>query len=210
MGKVAKTYIWRMTHYTNIGFILQNGVHSSNGHIHDPDYVNIGFKNLSSLRGMEEVIIPPGGVLNDYIPFYFHYKMPMLKKIADQEVPDYLGHQNEVVYLVSTVEKINELSIPFIFTDRHAYLQAKTVYNDLRDLEKLSWNIIRDDTWFLRYSQLRKELKQAEFLVYQHLPVNALMGIVCHHNEIAKFVQNAVSQANMNLPVVVKPEYYYP
>ncbi len=31
MSKVAKTYIWRMTHYTNIGFILQNGVHSSNG-----------------------------------------------------------------------------------------------------------------------------------------------------------------------------------
>lgn len=34
------------------------------------------------------VSIDPGGVLNDYIPFYFHYKMPMLYNIWKKDVAD--------------------------------------------------------------------------------------------------------------------------
>lgn len=210
MSKVAKTYIWRMTHYTNIGFILQNGVHSSNGQVHDPNYVNIGHRTLIAGRGQSPIALPPGGVLNDYVPFYFHYKMPMLYHIYQGVVPDYAGTQQEIIYLVSTAEHIHSLNIPFIFSDRHAYLQHKTIYNSLADLSRLNWTVIRDDTWFQVYTALRKELKQAEFLVYEHLPVNALMGIVCHNDQIANFVQVAITQANLNLQVVVKPEYYYP
>lgn len=210
MGKVQKTYIWRMTHYTNIGFILQNGIHSCNGQVHDPNYVNIGHRTLITGRGQSPIVVPPAGVLNDYVPFYFHYKMPMLYHIFQGIVPDYAGTQQEIIYLVSTAEQIHSLNIPFVFTDRHAYLQHKTVYNSLADLPRLSWGVIRDDTWYMVYTALRKELKQAEFLVYQHLPANALMGIVCHNDEIANFVRNAVQQANSNLQVVVKPEYYYP
>lgn len=35
------------------------------------------------------------------------------------------------------------------------------------------------------------------------------MGIVCHNDQIANFVQQALGQANVNLQVVIKPEYYY-
>ena len=210
MRRITKTYIWRMTHYTNVGFILQNGIHSCNGQGHDPNYVNIGHRTLITGRGQSPIAIQPGGVLNDYVPFYFHYKMPMLYNIFQGLVPDYAGTQQEIIYLVSTAEHIHSLNIPFVFTDRHAYLQHKTIYNTLADLANLKWNVIRDDTWFQVYTALRKELKQAEFLVYEHLPVNALMGIVCHNEQIANFVQAAILQANLNLPVTVKPEYYYP
>jgi ssDNA thymidine ADP-ribosyltransferase, DarT len=210
MGKVSKTYIWRMTHYTNLAYILQHGLRCSNAGGQDPNYINIGHRTLISGRGQSPIAIPPGGVLNDYIPFYFHYKMPMLYNISKGIVEDYSGTQQEIVYLVSTAEQIALLNIPFVFTDRHAYLQHKTVYNELTDLANLNWNIIKDETWFQGYTALRKEVKQAEFLVYQHLPVNALLGLVCHNDQIANFVRIEIGHANLNLQVIVKPEYYYP
>lgn len=210
MAKSDKTYIWRMTHYTNSGFILQNGIHSCNGKVHDPNYVNIGHRTLITGRGQSPIALPPGGVLNDYVPFHFHYKMPMLHNIYKGDVPDYIGTQNEIIYLVSAAEHIHALNIPFVFTDRHAYLQHKAVYNTLQDLSRLNWGVIKDETWYKVYTALRKELKQAEFLVYQHVPVNALLGIVCQNDQIANFVQAASHQANLNLQVIVKPEYYYP
>ena len=71
-------------------------------------------------------------------------------------------------------------------------------------------NIIQDDTWHKEYTELKKELKQAEFLVHQHVPVQAILGIVAYNQNVATFVQNEVAQAGLNLQVVVKPEYYYP
>jgi hypothetical protein len=177
--------------------------------VYDPNYVNIGHRTLIMGRGQSPIDLIPGGVLNDYIPFYFHYKMPMLYHISQGIVPDYTGTQQEIIYLVSTAEHIHGLGISFVFTDRHAYLQHKILYNSLLDLPRLNWTVIKDDTWYQVYTALRKELKQAEFLVYKHLPVNALMGIVCHNDGIANFVRQALHQANVNLQVVVKPEYYY-
>lgn len=204
-----KTYIWRMTYYRNIGFILRNGLHCCNCTVRDPDYVGIGFKTLINNRGMWPVNIEPAGVLNDYIPFYFHYKMPMLYNIFNNEVLEYRGTQQEIIYLVSSAEKVAELQLPFVFTDRHAYVAYKNFFNEYGDLEKLNWRIIKDETWYLQYTQLRKELKQAEFLIYQHLPIAGILGIVAHNEEIATFVENEIAAAGLSLKVAVKPEYYY-
>jgi ssDNA thymidine ADP-ribosyltransferase, DarT len=206
----AKTYIWRMTDYRNIGFILQNGLHCCNCGVQDPNYINIGHKTLITNRGTAALPIEPGGVLNDYVPFYFHYKMPMLWHIYNGWVKDYAGTQNDIIYLVSTAEKIVDLQLPFLFTDRHGYLAHKKIFNSLDDLDKLSFNVIRDDTWLKEYTELKKELKQAEFLVHQHVPVNAILGIIACNENVATFVQNEVAKLGLTLQVVVKPDYYYP
>jgi hypothetical protein len=204
-----KTYIWRMTYYRNIGFILRNGLHCCNCGVQDKEYVSIGFKTLITNRGAWPVTKDPNGVLNDYIPFYFHYKMPMLYKIFKNEVQDYNGKQEEIIYLVTTTEKIAELQLPFVFTDRHAYVAYLNFYNQYTELEKLNWNIIKDETWFMQYTQLRKELKQAEFLIHQYLPVKGILGIVVHNDEIATFVKNEIAIAGMALQVIVKSDYFY-
>ena len=176
----------------------------------DPGYINIGHKTLINNRGTAALPLSPGGVLNDYIPFYFHYKMPMLWHIYKGWVNDYPGTQEDIIYLVSTAETIATQQLPYLFTDRHAYLAHKKIFNTLNDLSKLSMNIIKDDTWHKEYTELKKELKQAEFLVHQHVPVKAILGIVAYNQNVATFVQNEVAQAGLNLQVVVKPEYYYP
>lgn len=101
------------------------------------------------------------------------------------------------------------MQLPFLFTDRHAYLAHKQVYNQLVNLAELKWGVIKDEEWHRAYSELRKELKQAEFLVHQNVPVQALLGIVVHNANVATFVQSEVTKAGLNLHVVVRPDYYY-
>ena len=201
--------IWRMTDYRNIGFILQHGLHCCNCAIQDPNYINIGHKTLITSRGDAELAAPPGGVLNDYIPFYFHYKMPMLYHIYKGRVKDYSGSQEDIIYLISDPETIEKNNLPFLFTDRHAYLAHKQVYNQLSDLDKLQWNTIKDNEWHLTYSALKKEVKQAEFLVHHHVPISAIRGIVVHNDKVATFVRSQILQVSLEMPVVVKPNYYY-
>jgi hypothetical protein len=205
-----KFHIWRMTHYTNIAFILRNGLHCCNCELQDDQFTGIGFKTLISRRSDRKVTIEPGGILNDYIPFYFHYKMPMLYKIYSGEVADFNGSQKDIVYIVSSVEKIIELGLPYIFTDRHAALLYGDFYNKFEDLNKLSWDIIRDDTWFYSYTQIRKEKKQAEFLIHKYLPVAGILGIVAMNAEVATFVQKEINIADLNVKVIERPQYYYP
>jgi hypothetical protein len=204
-----RTRIWRMTHYRNIEFILLNGLHCCNCPVRDSNYINIGFRSLSSKRGQREVNAPSGGVLNDYIPFYFHNKMPMLHKIFKGEVNDYQGKQEDIVYLVSSVEHVMQLGCSFIFTDRHAYLDVAHIYHRYEDLAQLNWSVIEDDTWFRQYTISRKELKQAEFLIHQQLPVEGILGLVAHNDEVANFVLKSIKQANLDLQVVVRPQCYF-
>lgn len=99
--------------------------------------------------------------------------------------------------------------MPLVFTDRHAYVVYLDFFNQYQDLKKLNWKIIKDDSWYLQYTQSRKELKQAEFLIHQHLPVEGILGIIAYNDEIATFVKKEIAQAGLSIQVVVKPEYYY-
>lgn len=50
--------------------ILANGLHCGNSPVKAPDWINIGNPELISKRASHPVPQAPGGVLNDYIPFY--------------------------------------------------------------------------------------------------------------------------------------------
>lgn len=202
-------YIWRMTDYNNIGFILQNGLHCCNCEIQDPNFISIGHKTLIESRGQSPLHIRPFGVLNDYVPFYFHYKMPMLHNIYTKKVPSYKGAQEDIIYIISTIKKIEELELLFLFTDRHAYLAHKNIFYSPNDLDKLRWEIINNDDWHKTYSEIKKELKQAEFLVHKHLPVSAIAGIVVHNDIVATFVKNEIDKYGSKLEVAIKPNFYF-
>ena len=198
-----------MTHFQNLKFVLQQGIHCPNSGVQNAGFIPIGFSSLVSNRGKQQVKVSPGGVLNDYVPFYFHYQMPMLHKIFKKQVEDYTGAQEEIIYLVSSVEKVAEQNLKFVFTDRHAYLSHANHFNDVEDLKKLNFDLISDDEWMKTYSPENKEFKQAEFLVHKHFPVSGIAGIVVHNEGIAQIARQYVAQAFLNIQVVVKPEFYF-
>jgi ssDNA thymidine ADP-ribosyltransferase, DarT len=73
---------------------LENGLFCRNSEDCDPDYYNIGYKNLIDKRGSRIVPVEPGGVLNDYVPFYFAPRSPMLYSIHTGFVQGFTGSQS--------------------------------------------------------------------------------------------------------------------
>ena len=137
-----KALIWRIVHRDNLPWILDNGLHCGNSETRSPTWISIGSDELINKRANHSVPVCPGGVLNDYVPFYFTPFSVMLKNInsgrgVQQRVND------EIVILVSSLPHILQQGLPFVFTDNHAYYQWANFYTELADIDKIDWLILQ-------------------------------------------------------------------
>lgn len=73
-----KALIWRIVHRHNLPWILKNGLQAANSAQLISDWKVIGYQPLITRRGSRQVPLTPGGVLNDYVPFYFTPFSPMM------------------------------------------------------------------------------------------------------------------------------------
>ena len=89
------------------------------------------------------VPLAPGGCVADYVPFYFAARSPMLYIISKGDVPTYSGGQDEIVYLVTSTEKVAQEGLRFVFTDRNAALGLARYGDDLQVLDDyLDWELM--------------------------------------------------------------------
>jgi len=142
------------------------------------------------------------------VPFYFGVRMPMLYVMQHgfNGVPE-VSPEN-IIYCVSSVAKIIEHKLDFVFTDGHAVDTFSSFYNpsDINEIE----NIIDKKAISCRYWKDEKDLdlkrrKEAEFLVGDDIPYEALIGF-CTYNEKAK---NRLIESGVKNKVIVKPAYYF-
>ncbi len=205
-----KALIWRIVHRDNLPWILDNGLHCGNSAVKALDWVNIGNPELVDKRANHSVPLPPGGLLNDYVPFYFTPFSPMLRNIHTGWGGIQKRPNEEIVILVSSLRHIAGLGLPFLFTDSHAYYQWADFYADLTDLDKIDWPLLQardfkrdpeDPAKFERY--------QAEALIHQHLPVSGLLGIVCYTETLQQRIEQELQALNLNLPVYVRTGWYF-
>ena len=207
-----KALIFRITHIENVLWILTNGLHCRNSGVLDPNYRDIGNQDLIAKRSHRQVPIPPGGTLSDYIPFYFTPYSPMLLNIKTGHNGMQRTPMPEIVILASSLRTLSEQGIPFVFTDRHAYLcTADDAFSsDLADLGRIDWKILQARD-FKRYPNDpgKFERYQAEALVYLHLPVGALAGIVCHGPAQEARLRELVQNTNLQLTVAARPGWYF-
>jgi hypothetical protein len=202
-------FIFRITHIENVPWILKNGVHCRSSHCHDPNFREIGNPELIGKRTIRSIQISPGGTLSDYVPFYFTPHSPMLLNIkTGRGVP--MLPMAEIVVFVSRLHRIAELNLPFVFSDRHAYLQTARFSNRLADLDIIDWNLIASKDFKRDPERPEKvERYQAEALIYQHLPISALLGVMCYDPKSEKRVLGFQDAAGVSLKTVVKRESYF-
>ena len=117
---------------------------------------------------------------------------------------------DEIVIIVSSLRGLHNRNIPFLFTDRHAYLVTAQFYSDLARLDQIDWQMLqrrdfRDDP----DDPSKKERYQAEALVHKHLPVDTLSGLVCYNDEVFKILTAALAKRNQTMKVVKKPDWYF-
>lgn len=205
-----KALIWRILHRANLPWVLQNGIHCGNSSVRSPEWVSIGNSELIDKRSVRPVPIPPGGALGDYVPFYFTPFSVMLRNIHTgwngiKQLPN-----ADIVILVSSLRRVSELGLPFLFTDCHAYSGLASFFDDLALLDRIDWSLLqRRDFKRDPEDPGKLERYQAEALVHQHVPLAALLGIVCYTDIVRAEIEGKMRDLGVALPVHTRPNWYF-
>lgn len=206
-----KALIFRITHRDNVRWLLQNGLHAQSSDVLDPNFVTIGNPDLIVHRLHREVDIPPGGTLADYVPFYFTPCSPMLYNINTGYGNIRRRRNEEIVILVSSLCELRKHDVPFVYTDRHAYLHTARFFDDPATLG----SVVAYE--FLQHRDFRRdperpdkmERYQAEALAYRHVPVEALLGVGCYTLDVKADLESISADAGAGVTVVHRRDWYF-
>ena len=207
MLDLNKIYLFRMTHIENIPHILENGITHSTSTNANPDFVSIGDGSLITTRN--NILLANNKRLGEYIPFYFGARTPMLYVVQKgfnmvaPTLPD------KIVYCISSVQKIIDLQLDFIFTDGHAVDSFTTQYNasDIQNINNiLDKNAIDAKYWTDENDLDKKRRKEAEFLVLGDIPLEAVLYYVTYNENAKNVIINLGADA---AKIGVRPEFYF-
>jgi hypothetical protein len=203
-------FIWRIVHRQNFPWILQHGLHAGSSPVRSGTWVNIGNMELISRRSTRPVPLPPGGVLNDYVPFYFTPFSPMMYNIYTGRGGVPQVNNNNIIILVSNMYTVSKLDLPFLFTDRHAYPLTANYYDDLDALDEIDWQLLQQRD-FQRdpFDPEKVERYQAEALIHSHMPMQALTAVVCYSKRVKQQLQQQAGQSGVQLDIRCLPNWYF-
>jgi ssDNA thymidine ADP-ribosyltransferase, DarT len=205
-----KALIFRIVHRSNLSWALANGLHCRSSGRQDPNFVAIGNAEIIARRRSREVPIEPGGDLADYVPFYFTPYSPMLFNIRTGYGGIQQRRNDEIVSLVSSLGRLEELGVRYVFTDRHALFAAARFFNRRADLRHVDFDLLqRRDFQRDENDPGKLERYQAEALAHQCVPVEALLGVVCYTQEAQREVEAAIASAGVDLRVFSRPGWYF-
>lgn len=206
------TYIYHITKISNLPQIIANGGLLSKNAIQAAQltYDNIAHQSIQDQREYTVVPCAAGGNLHDYIPFYFAPRSPMLYTINRGNVIGYDEGQEPIVYLVSTAEIINDSGNRFAFTDGHGIMLITEFFDDLRHLNEIDWDIMKARYWSDTDDDPdRKRRRQAEFLVYNLMEWNWIIGIVVLNDNRKRQAEQMIAALNHKPQVHCLPDWYY-
>ena len=205
-----KAFIFRIANVANVRWILEHGMHCPNSTERDPDYVKIGNPDLIEKRSRRMVPVPPGGTLSDYVPFYFTPFSMMMFNIKTGYGGIVKRENKDIVIFVSSIHRLRELELPFVFTNQHAYPSDTDFYTEADDLDKIDWPLLQTRNFKTDDADPGKQLRyQAEALVHRHLPVNALLGIGCYNDEVKVRVESLTRQSGRKVSIKTMQNWYF-
>lgn len=212
-----KIYVYRMMHIENIPHILKNGITHKNSVNSNPNFKSIGDVSLINTRASKTVSITNGTnsilseiILGNQIPFYFSIRTPMLYVIQNggNFVEKAIAPEN-IVYIVCSLENIQNSGLIFYFSDGHATDVFSIFYNSdkLNELPSIiDWNAIKLKYWSGNENLDLKRKKQAEFLLEKDLPCELISGYACY-NQNAKDL--LISYGINKKKIRIAPKAYY-
>jgi len=204
--------IYHITHIDNLeSIIFEGGLLAYNAmRAADTEYTNIAYDNIQDRRARIRVPCGAGGVLHDYVPFYFAPRSPMLYTINKGNVKGYTQGQAAVIHLVSDVEDIDAVGLDFVFTDGHAVMTFTDFFDDLHYLEYLDWDVMESRYWNdTNEDNDRKRRRQAEFLVHNSLPWQLITEIGVINSTIKAQTENILQNFTHKPSVIVRNNWYY-
>jgi hypothetical protein len=206
--------IFRLVHIENLPIILsRQALHAPN---HCPNdglvYKTIHNADVQAQRHVQAITCGPQGSIHDYVPFYFGPLSVMLLNLKTGRVADYNEGQSPLVYLVSTVERIEQAEIPFVYSDGHGLASFTNWYSERADFNKVDWDLVGARYWSDRPEDNdRQRRKQAEFLAWREVPFHLIRGIGVFDQAAQAQVENLLTVQRCENPPqgAVKRDWYY-
>lgn len=169
------------THVDNLESIVTGGLCCDSAAQDGRLRREVGYTDIKARRRERTVPVGVGGVVADYVPFYFAARSPMLYVITKGQVPTYRDGQSDLVYLITSAERVVDATLAFVFTDRNAALAHAKFETDPARLDAtIDWPLMEQAMWNdTPQAPDRKERRMAEFLVQPKRPVGGGAGRRC-------------------------------
>ncbi len=186
-------------------------------------YNNIAHSGAQAARAVKTVTDPPGGLVHEFVPFYFAPRSPMLSAIHNGRVQNCNYDQTDIIYFETTIEYALQNGLEnFVFYDRNATLDYSQCFTDLNQLaSSVDWLTMTESPrldgfckYFMnthanpRYVD-RVEKRQAEFLIKEHVPLDWMTRIGVSDEAKALVAQSILAQNNVNLAVDIMSDWYF-
>ncbi len=206
------TAIYHITHVDNLRDILHHGGLYSDAERtrRSMKPVCIAYTEIKDRRSRKKVDLPGGMTLDEYVPFYFSNRSPMLYAIHTKSVPGYSHGDSEIIYLVSSAERVSASDRGWCFSDGHAIMEMTEFYCSLDKLCMVDWDIIDNWSWGDRPDDPdRKRRKQAEFLVSGFFPWELVDRIGVKDKIMLEKVNELLASAPCRPDVSIESDWYY-
>ena len=204
-------YVYRIILFQNLEDDLINGLFCKNKAPANANRAMIGNTEIIIERDKRDVPCFPGTCVNDYVPFYFSTRTPMLLNIkTGKGVPK--RPQSEIVYLCFKFTDLATDKFQWCFTNGNAAKRISKFYNDVDDLDQIDWKSIKSTDFAANNAdgdEDRVRKKHAEFLVKDRVPIKKLSHIAVLDSTVKAQIETILFKNKLNVKVVVEPKFYF-
>jgi hypothetical protein len=189
--------------------ILSDGLYCKNAGKNTENYMNLGSQDVINRRDTVVVKCFRDTVVNDYIPFYFSIRTPMLYNIiTGHGVPAF--PQEDIVYLCFRLVDLATNDFKWCYTNGNAAGAITRFYSSLDNIDvNLDWHSIRttdfrDDNSDGDEDRIRK--KHAEFLVKDYVPVKYINKIVAFNKAGEEKGSEVIKKVGLKIEIIISQE----
>lgn len=214
MARPVPTPLFHFTRVEHLPTIVGSGIHCDvAAQTHGLLLKEVGEPGIKQSRRGREVPVPPGGVVADYVPFYFAARSPMLYRIVRGGVASYTDGDARIVYLCTTLERLVALGLEPILTDRNAakrYAEFHQLSEGEPDDDFVDWPLMRSHMWnSVAEHPDRMERRMAECLVPGVVPWDAIQFVGTKSQTLLDEVQSMLAGAAHIPRVEIRREWYF-
>lgn len=212
MPRPTPTLVMHFTHIDNLPTIVAKGLQSDTLAQASGDLaVEVGEPSIKEPRRRRPVEVHPGGVVADYVPFYFAPFSPMMDAIRHGRVAQYQGGCEPLVYLVTTVEQLLAHRRDVVATDRNARLNVARfeAVGDGQWGDAIDWPLMQAQYWGSTPEEPdRKERRMAECLVHRTVDWGTFSEVVVSSDRMQSIASRAIQGAGHRTRSTVRPAWY--
>lgn len=200
--------IYHFTDGTNLEAIFGTG--ELRAHRNAGNSTDIADPTIKERRTRIAVPCGPGGVVADYVPFYFATRSPMLFSIKSGNVADVSSDQRRLVYFVSSTDAVVEAGLAYVITNGNASAAFTRFFDGIAHLAAVDWPLMAEWHWANTADDNdRRRRRGAEFLVHGAVPLEYVSEIGVYDAAVKRRVEAILAASGVELPVSIRRNWYF-